>query len=339
MRTKVGILGGSFNPPHNGHIEVARSVLKKVGLDEIVVIPTGQNPLKPAVEGPTAQDRLKMTELAFQGEKVRVDSRETNTQGPNYTIETVRSLKKDNPNNDYSVILGVDHLPELLKWKQWEQLLAEVDFVFVSRPGYDLPSSVKDLPEYLQDHVKEVEFNFFQLKSGKGFQFVRIPEVPVSSSELRKKLRSGKASSPHLPLAVEAFIREHGLYRRAGEKISDFQKFVQFCGSHLNSKKAIAVRAYDLRGMEAPTEFVVVASGTSTRHATALAEGLMRGVKEEYSTYPQGAEGLSEGRWVVLDYGSAMVHIFYDFVRQDYRIEDLWRKAAEIPLVEPGASN
>jgi nicotinate-nucleotide adenylyltransferase len=330
MRKKIGLFGGSFNPPHNGHVEVARSVLKKVGLDEILVVPTGTNPLKPMVEGPSAEARLKMTEIAFEGEKVRIDRREINNQGPSYTIETLRALKSENPNADFSIILGIDHVAELLKWRQWDQLLAEADFIFVTRPGHDLPSSKADLPEFLQPFVRDVEFNFFQLSTGRSLQFVRIPEIPVSSTELRKQLRSGKASSPHIPLGVEGYIRELGLYKRVGDKIKDYEQFAVFCAQQLNEKKAIAVRVYDLRGNDAPAEFVVVASGTSTRHASSMAEGMMRKGKEEFSTYPQGAEGIGEGRWVVLDYGSCMVHIFYDFVRQDYRIEDLWRKAPEV---------
>ena len=117
-----------------------------------------------------------------------------------------------------------------------------------------------------------------------------------------------------------------------GDKIGDFKKFSSFAGDVLFSKKGIQVRGFDLRKMSAPSEFAVICSGTSTRHTSSLAENLIDAVKEEYGVLPQSIEGLSEGRWVVLDYGSLIVHLFYDFVRQEYSIEKLWLDAVDIGL-------
>ena len=87
--------------------------------------------------------------------------------------------------------------------------------------------------------------------------------------------------------------------------------------------------------LTAPSEFVVIASGTSTRHAAAMAENVVMAVKEEYNVLPQSVEGIDEGRWVLVDYGSLIVHIFYDFVRQEYSLENLWREGKDLGLKDP----
>lgn len=334
MSQRYGVFGGSFNPPHNGHVEAVRAVVKKAGLAEVLVIPAAKSPLKPVVEGPDAQERLAMTELAFRGEglPVKVDGREIKRGGSSYTIDTIESLKAEKPQAEFYLIMGGDKLDELDQWKDWKKLINESHILFVSRPGFDFPATPEDLPAFLQPFVDEMEFNFIQLTTGKSIQFVKIPEVHTSSTELRRWLRSSQNVSQHMPLAVESYIKEKGLYRSVSEKISDYGKFTHFCAQVLSDKKAIQIRGFDLREQEAPTEFALVASGTSTRHTSAMAENLMRTVKEEFRIYPQGVEGVSEGRWVVIDYGSTMIHLFYDFVRQDYRLEDLWRRAPEIKL-------
>lgn len=87
-----------------------------------------------------------------------------------------------------------------------------------------------------------------------------------------------------------------------------------------------------MRNLVSPTEFSLIASGTSTRHAVSLAENLIQAVKEEYGAYPQSLEGITEGRWVLVDYGSLIVHVFYDFARQEYQLEQLWKEGKEVQL-------
>jgi nicotinate-nucleotide adenylyltransferase len=94
-------------------------------------------------------------------------------------------------------------------------------------------------------------------------------------------------------------------------------------------KGGVNVKNYDLRDKSAPSEFTVICSGTSTRHATALAEHLTREVKKDYNVWPQNIEGQSEGRWIVIDYGALIMHTFYDYVRQEYRLEELWSRPAK----------
>lgn len=336
---RVGIFGGSFNPPHNGHINSITTVAKKVGLQKVHIVPAFQNPLKTPVEGPTAEQRLELTRRAFQqyGESFFIDDQEIRRGGKSYTFETIKNLRKEIAAEDLFLIIGADNLEALVEWKDYKKILSEVNLIVTTRPGYETPESQEDLPEYLQEQVAEFDFNFIELKTGRNIQFITLQDIEISSSELRKWLRSGRPVEKYLPLSVESYLKEHKLYRNFGDKIGDFGKFTEFCANNIFDKKGINVRGYDLTKMSAPSEYAIIASGTSTRHAAALAESVITAVKDEYNLLPQSVEGLDEGRWALVDYGSLIIHVFYDFVRQEYSLEKLWKEGKDLNLVDPQA--
>lgn len=263
-----------------------------------------------------------------------MDDREIRRGGMSYTIDSIRELKRENPNAEFVLILGADHVETFHQWKEYKKILEEVDLIFTSRPGFDIPQVSEEIPLFLKDMVLESDFNFLELTTGRNIQFLTLKDIEISSSELRKWLRSNRPVQKFLPLSVELYIKEKSLYRPIGDRIANYFDFAKFCGDSLFERKGIAVRGFDLTPISAPTEYAVVASGTSTRHASSLAEHVIRSVKDEYNILPQGVEGLDEGRWVVIDYGSLMVHVFYDFVRQEYSIEKLWKDGKDMGLVD-----
>lgn len=337
--TRVGIFGGSFNPPHLGHVGSAQMVKVRTGLDQVLIVPNWKNPLKQMVDGPSADQRLEMTKLAFQdaGDAFVVSDIEVARQKPSFTIETIEALQKANKGTRYAFILGQDLLGELKQWKSWEKLLEKVDLIVTSRPGFEFPKTVEDLPAFLQPLVEDFDFNFIQLKTGREIQFLQLKDIDVSSSDLRKWLRTGKKVEKYLPLAVENYIREKALYKPIGDRIGDYKKFTEFCAQALFSRKAIQVRAFDLRQMTSPSEFAIICSGTSTRHTASLAENVVRAVKDEFNVLPQSLEGVDEGRWVLVDYGSLIIHVFYDHIRQEYSLEKLWKDGIDLGLKDPTA--
>jgi nicotinate-nucleotide adenylyltransferase len=331
---RVGIFGGSFNPPHMGHINSLQTVIKKAGLDQIRLVPATQNPLKLPVEGPTTQQRLEMTQHAIHGygPQFVVDDQEIVRGGKSFTIDTIKNMRKEIQAEDLFLIIGADHFSQLHLWKDYKKILSEANLIVTTRPGYDFPTHQEDLPEFIKELVAEYDFNFIELSTGRNIQFITLKDVDVASSELRRKLRLGQSTNEKLPLSVEKYIRENRLYRNVGERIQDYLKFTEFCGHFLFSKKAIAVKGFDLTKLSSPSEFAVVASGSSTRHASALAGNLILAVKEEFGIHPQSLEGVDEGRWVVIDYGSLIIHLFYDFVRQEYALEKIWKDAVDLGL-------
>lgn len=331
---KIGIFGGSFNPPHNGHVNSLVTVQKKMGFDKIHITPNNQNPLKIPTEQPQAEHRLEMCRQAFStyGPAFYIDDLEIKRGGKSYTIDTILELRKQYEAKDLYLIIGADNFEDLSSWKDYKKILKEINIVVTTRPGYDIPENENDFPDYLTGLIGESDFGAVELTTGRSIEFLTLDDLDISSSELRKKLRVGRPVEKFLPLSVESYIKNNKLYKSTNEKVSDYKKFTEFCAQVLFDKKAIAVKAFDLQNLGATTDFTLIASGTSTRHASALAENLTMAVKEEFNLLPQGVEGSDEGRWVVVDYGALIIHLFYDFVRQEYQLEELWTDGKELSL-------
>ncbi len=332
---KIAIFGGSFNPFHVGHINAIQSIQKAFRFDRVIVVPAAQNPLKESVDGPTGAERLEMVRLGLKDlESVELDEQELNRGGKSYSVDTVEHYSKQVSPENLFLVVGIDQFENFDTWKDFEKILKLANLIVISRPGFQLPFAQDDLPKGVQKLVVEMERQFVQLKSERTIEFLQIKNSTVSASEVRKKLRSDRNVDKLVPMQVEEYIRSAKLYAPLKEKIGDYEKFTHYCADVLFSRKALALKGYNLKGLDAPTDFTLIASGTSTRHASSLAENLIMAVKEEFNVRPQAIEGLTEGRWIVLDYGVLIVHLFYDFVRQEYQLEELWRMAKPITLVE-----
>jgi nicotinate-nucleotide adenylyltransferase len=331
---KIGIFGGSFNPPHIGHLNSLVTVTRKAGLDKVFIVPSHQSPLKVPVEGPSVEQRLELVQQAATalGDKYEVSDIEIKRGGKSFTIDTILALKKKFPDDEFFLIVGLDQFEQFSDWKNPKKILQEAHLIVTSRPGHHFPDQIEDYPSVIAEEVLEKDFNFIELKTGKNIQYIKLEDVDISSSQLRKWLRNGRNVSKYIPLSVESLIKEKNLYPASKEKIKDYKVFTEFCSRALNDKKAINLKALDLRGLEAPSEFALIASGTSTRHTSSLGENLIKTVKEEFNLYPLSLEGIDEGRWVVVDYGALMIHVFYDFVRQEYALEKLWKNAKDLEL-------
>lgn len=329
---RVGIFGGTFNPIHAGHINAITTVHNRMKLDQVVVIPAAQNPRKPMVEGPKPEQRLEMLRLALgeYADFVAIDDSEIKRGGPSFTVETVREYSKTIPPEQLYLIVGLDQFEEFDKWRDFKEVLTLANLIVVTRPNHQLPFSEEDMPEGIRKLTEAFDRQFVQLSTGRSIEFVRLQDIDVSASDVRKRLRTGRNVDAHVSIAVEEYIRDQGIYAHIGPMIGDYEQFARFCAQVLFERKAINVRAFDLQGTESATDFSLIASGTSTRHASALADAVQKAVKDEYNVFPLSLEGSSEGRWVLLDYGALIVHVFYDFVRQEYRLEDLWRKGKDM---------
>lgn len=334
--SRIGVFGGTFNPLHVAHIQCVRTAKQRFSLDRVYVVPAAQNPRKPRTEGPKDSERLEMCKVGFASDDfVVVDDRELKRGGLSYTVTTLESFAKEEDPSDVHLMIGMDQFDDFDRWHRIDRILELANVIVISRPGHPIPQIISDFPEGLRPYITDFEKGFAQLTTGRHIEFLRMNEVDVSASDVRKRLRTGRSVEKFLTIEVEEFIREHNLYDPIGPRIGDYEAFARFCGEALFAKKGINVRGYDLRPTTAPTEFAIVASGTSSRHTSSLAEGVLNAVKDEFNVFPQSVEGMGEGRWVLLDYGSAIVHVFYDFVRQEYRLEELWKNARDLGLKDP----
>ncbi|OFZ19355.1 MAG: hypothetical protein A2Z20_01850 [Bdellovibrionales bacterium RBG_16_40_8] len=316
-KSKIGIFGGTFDPIHYGHLNSIETVLSAMKLDEIWVVPARQNPLKEILSTSAPEDRLETARLALDtlnSEKFKIKDDEIRRKGASYTIDTLTKFTKLNKLAKFYLIIGADQLETFDKWHDYKKIIKIAKLVITSRPGIDL--------------VK----NKFKLKTGKDIFYVQLSDMDVSSTEIRRKIRRGENVSHMTPGIVVDYLIKNKVYDKNEVLVKDYAELAHFCSSVISDKGGLAVQGYDVRNLVQPTEFTLVTSGTSTRHTKALCEHVVNEVKKKYGIRPQGIEGMREGRWVVIDYGSLMIHLFYDFVRREYHVEDLWAQAIRLNL-------
>jgi len=195
-----GILGGTFDPIHKGHLAVAEEVRTRLNLDEVLFVPVGSpwrkagNPILPA------EHRVEMVRLAIAGRpSFSVSTIEVGREGPSYTVDTLEELQSAHGGSDkIYFIVGWDSLTDLPNWKAPERIIRLCHLVAVPRPGYFPP----DL-ESLEGGVPGISERVILLDG---------PEVDVSASQIRERVARGLSISGLVPEAVEKYIWEHGLY-------------------------------------------------------------------------------------------------------------------------------
>ena len=328
MSNRVGVFGGNFDPFHHGHLNSMLSVAERYGLDEIKVVPAFVSPLRVQTQGSTPEQRLEMLRRGIQGheELIHVDTRELERGGVSYTVETLESYLAAEPDAHLMLIIGMDQFIKLDQWKNFDRILTIADLVVTSRPGMDLPYTLDDWPLAVRALVGDYDSQQALLKTGRTIYFMQLKDVEASGTEIRRKIRFEQSIVTLVPSGVAEYIVSEKLFAGVHANIGDFEKFTEYCRKVLEDKGGVNVASYDLRHKSAPSEFTLIASGTSTRHASALAEHLTREVKKDYGVWPEHLEGAGEGRWVLVDYGALIIHVFYDFVRQEYRLEELWKR-------------
>jgi nicotinate-nucleotide adenylyltransferase len=338
-KQKIGIFGGSFNPPHIGHINSVVSVANELKLKKVFVVPSHQSPGKEPLLNPTPTDRLEMIKAAFadEGKLVEIDKQELERGGVSYTVDTLENYAKDYEPEQLHLIIGADAFEKFDQWKDFEKILGMANLVVTTRPGYILPFKVEDLPEGIRPFAESMKTDEVTLKSGLNIHFIHLKDIGVSATEIRKRVRSGLQVDKFLPLTVEKYIRENELYKAGKSGSIDFRELVDFCASLLYDKKGFNVKGFDVSKIESPTDYTLICSGTSTRHVSSLGEYVLSEVKRKFGLTPLSIEGVREGRWVLVDYGALIVHVFYDFIRQEYNLEELWAKGEAVTLQDTSA--
>lgn len=190
-RPRIGVMGGTFDPIHHGHLVAASEVAQSFGLDEVVFVPTGEPWQKDDVT--ESEHRYLMTVIATASNPQFTVSRvDIDRSGPTYTIDTLRDLKAQRPDAELFFITGADAIAQILSWRDHDGLWDLAHFVAVSRPGHVL--NVADLPS---DDVSVLE----------------IPALAISSTDCRTRVHSGLPVWYLVPDGVVQYIAKHHLYR------------------------------------------------------------------------------------------------------------------------------
>jgi nicotinate-nucleotide adenylyltransferase len=195
--TRIGLLGGTFDPPHCGHLVAAQEVAWRLRLDRVLFLPARQNPLKQDVGGSAAHDRCEMVRLAIANNAVFELSRlDLDRPPPSYTADLLKALEASD--RELFFIIGADILPELPRWREPAEILRLARLAVVNRPGAPPP--------------EREALEAFQSGAHNRLDVVDIPGVAISSRDLRHRVHSGLPIRYLIPAAVERYIVEHRLY-------------------------------------------------------------------------------------------------------------------------------
>jgi nicotinate-nucleotide adenylyltransferase len=221
-RERIGILGGTFNPVHNGHLKAAAVARKRFSLDRVLFIPSFIPPHKESADIASPEERLRMVELAIRGRSAFIPSAvEIRAKGKSYSILTLSRIKKLHPRAWTFFILGVDAFLEIETWREWERVLQRCLFIVVTRPGYRLREAEKVLDVAYRSQIRyvsrmeKVRKHWFL---GSRIFLLPIDAPDISSTEIRRRIRDGRPITGLVPAAVEAFIHKHRLYQKSSPK-------------------------------------------------------------------------------------------------------------------------
>jgi nicotinate-nucleotide adenylyltransferase len=220
---RIAFFGGTFDPPHRGHIAIARAAITRLGLDQVLVAPVATQPLKGGSSHSSFEDRLAMVRLAVAGEPGLVASdvdAPLPSGRPNYTFETLQRLRNRlQPTDELFCLLGADSFFTLRRWHHCAALLLFCDFIVAGRPGFSLEQINAALPHGVQNtsETREPGFTRFTLAgpSGESAELYLLPDLDqdISATEIRAALAEGSERQTVLAPAVAEYIRSHALYR------------------------------------------------------------------------------------------------------------------------------
>lgn len=198
MGRRLGVMGGTFDPIHNGHLLTAEEAAVQFGLDEVVFVPTGHPWMKEQKEVSAPEHRYLMSVIATASNpRFSVSRIEVDRAGPTYTVDTLRELKGlDGDKVDLFFVTGADAMLEILQWKDPEEILALAHFIAATRPGYDLTRFEAEAPT-----------------RHPNVSVMNIPALAISSTDIRKRVGEGRPIRYLVPEGVESYIEKAGLYR------------------------------------------------------------------------------------------------------------------------------
>lgn len=197
---RLGLMGGTFDPVHYGHLVIAEETRLVFGLDRVDFVTSADPPHKKGYEITPAEHRYAMTLLATASNPFfRVSRREIERAGPSYSIDTIQEYQREFPGAEIFFITGADAILEILTWHRADEAIRLCTFVAATRPGYDLAKMERVLPASYLSHIRRIT----------------VPGVDFSSTDIRERVQRGKSIKYLVPEPVEAYIAKYNLYESA----------------------------------------------------------------------------------------------------------------------------
>ena len=205
----LGVFGGTFDPLHQGHLRIALDAREALGLNQVRLIPLAQAVHRDQPETP-AELRLAMLQASLAGRQDLVaDDRELRRTGPSYTIDTLRSLKRDYPEASLCLLLGADAFANFTRWRDPEGIIAAANIAVLERPGQALT-----FDRGLERLIAARRVDQLEPRRSGQVLFCPVTQLDIASSDIRRRIAAGRSVDFLTPPAVVDFIARHGLYRR-----------------------------------------------------------------------------------------------------------------------------
>jgi nicotinate-nucleotide adenylyltransferase len=218
---RIGLFGGTFDPIHWGHLRSAEEVSEALSLERVLFVPAFRPPHKKEEETTPARHRLQMVRLAVRkNPHFRVSTVEIERGGISYSIDTLRYYARAAKGRDsYYFILGSDAFREIASWKDFKTLFSLCHFVVTSRPGSRDSNPLSQTPVAVQKlFCYDLKSQIYRHGSGTALYFVKLTDIAISASGIRRRVQEGKSIRYLVPLEVETYIKKQGLYRQRQEE-------------------------------------------------------------------------------------------------------------------------
>ena len=322
---RIGLLGGSFNPAHAGHRHISLEALKRLGLDEVWWLVSPQNPLKSGDGMEPLSTRVARARQVARHHRIRVGAPEL-LLGTRYTLDTVRALKRVYPHAKFVWLMGADILPQLVDWAGWRDLFAAVPIAAFARPGWGYTALAAPAPR---------TFERFRLQATEARRLATCE--PPAWCFIPSRLDSHSATAiragrPQRTRSKGKTIPDQT--RTLPDRSKDSDALLELVRQSLDDNKAEDIVVIDLKGKSAFADYMLIASGRSTRQVVAIAENLADKLKQSGRGYIP-VEGKQTGDWVLVDAGDVIVHVFRPEARSFYALEKMWAledEAAALPV-------
>jgi len=323
---RIGLLGGSFNPAHEGHRHISLEALKRLGLDEVWWLVSPQNPLKADNGMEPLALRLARAKQIGRHRRIRVEAPEL-LLGTRYTLDTVRALRRAYPTARFVWLMGADILPQLVDWQDWRELFAAIPIAAFARPGWSYPALAAAAPSaFARYRIDAEDARTLVSRPPPAWCFIPSRLDTHSATAIRAvRPRPTKAKGKTIPDTI----------RQLPDRSKDADALLALVRRSLDDDKAEDVVVIDLKGKSAFADYMVIASGRSTRQVVAIADHLADKLKQA-GHGPVPVEGKQGGDWVLVDAGDVVAHIFRPEPRAFYALEKMW--ALETEAAKPKAA-
>ena len=210
MRKRIAYYGGTFDPIHVGHLDVARGVIERFRIDEFNFVPAFHAPHKKRTKPTSAFHRFAMISLALE-DGMRISDVEVSAPTKPYTIETLTRVLNENTEDRVFFVIGADSWEEITTWRRWEKVLTLVDIVVVTRPGYEIDTD--HVTNEIRERVVDLRGNDTEVTKETKIYFSDAAFRDVSATQIRKMIRSGEDEwRNHVVRGVESYIEKHEIY-------------------------------------------------------------------------------------------------------------------------------